>query len=214
MNQIKDMEWPFISSAEFLEVYPSLTIDEQIDFIRAYLVEGIPYIFRYQPISYETLRTQISNMMQIPERDICLVGSSKLGYSLIPKKFGTKVRYNSDFDMLIVAEDIFNNLILDYKSWLYDMYNGKIQPANIYELRIWLENIQLIDESILWGYINHWFIPYDTRYTSTSALYWSLSQILKSNANIIKGRKVTFRIYKNWKSLIQNLNHSLKYLIS
>ena len=114
----------------------------------------IPYYFSTQPAIYSQLIEHLSQGLQVPEEDICIVGSARIGFSLSPYKYGVPFHRYSDIDIVVVSQDIFDRSWIDIltrrrKRWRtlqnttqdpleahqhkHFIYNGWIYPRSIYE---------------------------------------------------------------------------------
>lgn len=206
-------EWPWIHSSCFKEVYSDLSTEYKLHFIRTFLIEGIPFRFKDAPRNYENMVGHIGRVLNIDKNNVCIVGSSKLGYSLAPSRFGDPIKPTSDYDALIVSEGLFEILVKNYQSWLNDLANAKIRPYSKKHLSIWIDNIRQLDSSIHFGYINNWYLPPNKKYECAHSLYMCINRVKKTNNFITDNCKLTFRVYRNWKSVEMNLAYSLQYLL-
>lgn len=71
--------------ADFKNTLKSLEL-EQILYL--YLIEGTPYIFKNNNAKYQVFRKSISSSLDVPIKNIVIVGSARLGFSLNPYHFG------------------------------------------------------------------------------------------------------------------------------
>ena len=75
-------------------------------FVRAWLTEGIPWVFRDAAALYEAFRRHIATRMAVDGHDVTLVGSARLGFSLRPAQLGRAYRDGgSDFDVATQMPD-------------------------------------------------------------------------------------------------------------
>nr|WP_312216836.1 hypothetical protein [Clostridioides sp.] len=96
-----------------------LSID---DIIKKYIMLGTPYIFKDNEHQHYELLRKIAGFFNISERDVFIVGSSKLGFSISPKKLWNKIDWNededSDIDVVVISDKTFDRYwksILEYK---------------------------------------------------------------------------------------------------
>lgn len=84
-------------------------------FIRHWIVDGTPYLFRDEPMVYEEIRRKMGKDLSTCPTNVGIVGSAKLGFSLTPRKklreFDAK---NSDIDLFVVDRYFFANLCAEY----------------------------------------------------------------------------------------------------
>ena len=58
-------------------------------------------------MKYVIFREQVAERFDVGYRDVCIVGSAKLGFSPTPEKFGRSFHENSDVDVVIISEEWF-----------------------------------------------------------------------------------------------------------
>ena len=56
---------------------------------RLWISEGIPFAFRKCPGLYGEVRDSLAKGLELDAKQISVVGSGRLGYSLAPKRWGT-----------------------------------------------------------------------------------------------------------------------------
>jgi hypothetical protein len=132
------------------------------------------------------LKNSIAKHFDIHSRDIEIVGSAKLGFSLNPDKIGKVFNAGSDIDLVIVSSELFDAmwrslLILEYR----ENYNLDKKGQEL--LRECLGTIRD-------GYISPNRFPSIFKYHN----YWwkifnSLSSKPKYNTQKVRGR-----LFKNW----------------
>lgn len=98
---------------------------------------------------------EISNGLEVPKEDICVVGSGRIGFSLSPDNFGTPYSQYSDLDIVVVSSVLFDQSWLDIVgkrhgqwsslSWAvrdnvrghrerHHIFNGWIYPESVAEV--------------------------------------------------------------------------------
>jgi hypothetical protein len=108
-----------------------------------------PYVFETKPANWDTFRDSLYNGLGVPRANIKIIGSGRFGFSLSPWKSLGKFRDNSDIDVLMVSEALFDELwfallraayprypiteTLD--AWLKDrrneVYTGYLTPSDV-----------------------------------------------------------------------------------
>lgn len=95
------------------------------DIINKRIIFGVPYIFKDSEDKYYDLKNVVSNFFNVNHRDVFMVGSSKLGFSLAPNKLWYSIDWSeekeSDIDIVIISNEVFNRYwksILEYKDKL------------------------------------------------------------------------------------------------
>lgn len=73
-----------------------------------YLLFCVPYIYRDNEDVYYELKEEISNYFKIQQTQIYIVGSAKLGFSISPNKRFKNLNEDSDIDIAIIDERLFD----------------------------------------------------------------------------------------------------------
>jgi hypothetical protein len=84
-------------------------------FVTARLLEGTPSVWNDQ-IDYMTWRHIVAEQLTVDPAEVQLVGSAKLGYSLNPGKNFTKFHDESDFDIAIISNSLFEKAWAELRS--------------------------------------------------------------------------------------------------
>lgn len=92
--------------------------DEILDFSRKFILHGIPYVFRDREEDYFEFRNRISKHFKIDYYQVNIVGSAKLGFSY---RKGTEFSYDSDIDVAIVNEALFDKYLKYIRDFQYDL---------------------------------------------------------------------------------------------
>ena len=111
-----------------------------------YLLYGIPYIFESNEDIYFQLKEEISEHFGIQQTQIFVVGSAKLGFSIAPHKLFKHVNEDSDVDVAIICDSLFDyfwketykyNITIvsrneeedrNYRMFLDYLYKGWVRP--------------------------------------------------------------------------------------
>lgn len=109
-------EYP--SADEFKRILLARSLDSVV---RDYLFQGTPFAFRDQPALMDTLRDHLcrDESLNLSRRDIIVVGSGKLGFSLNPYNFPRCFTDDSDFDVLVVDAGLFDTVWTAMLRWHY-----------------------------------------------------------------------------------------------
>lgn len=183
--------------------------------IRLWLSEGIPYAFRECPAIYESIRSLIAMRLDISPKDISLTGSARIGESLAPNKLGQPFDSNSDLDIFIVSENLFNRLKEDFMNWSFAFENGDKKPANETERRYWLDNYEKGSKNIGRGFIDSNKIPNHDEYKTArevSQTMWLVTEKMNNTPNAPKVSKASVRCYKTWYYHINQVSLNLQEL--
>lgn len=223
MNQFKLSE----KAKKVVERYPNhitllkwlidLEKTEKSNFIRQWIAEGIPFVFKEYPLLFQEIRRWLSNYLDISECAINIIGSGKIGYSMSPSDFGRKFNHSSDLDFSIFSTDLFQRCVNDFKTW-YDEYStGYILPKNPNEERYWKDNYKNLPNNIERGFIDPYKVPSMKRYKSISSIrqsQWLIKAKLNKVSDFIGVRACSIRVYKDYFSFCRQLEININYMIN
>ena len=95
---------------EFEELLRTREVDWIID---KHLFGGPPFYSSDQPDVHDRMIRALSTGLKVPRRDICVVGSARIGFSLSPPRFGEPFSQFSDIDIVVVSSALFDPSWLD-----------------------------------------------------------------------------------------------------
>jgi hypothetical protein len=84
------------------------SIDSHDVLAKVFILEGTPYVFETSPMKYMIFREQVADRFDVGYQDVCIVGSAKLGFSPSPIKYGKSFAEESDVDVVIISEEMFD----------------------------------------------------------------------------------------------------------
>lgn len=93
-----------------------------LDFARKYIIHGTPYVFNEREDEYYDFRDRISKKFNIEYYQVYIVGSGKLGFSYLK---GTNFGYDSDIDVAIVSEELYNVYLKHVRNFQYALERSK-----------------------------------------------------------------------------------------
>lgn len=96
--------------------------EKRLLFVKKFLFHGTPFVFEKKEELYFDFRNRIANKFGIGFHEVFIVGSAKLGFSYYKN---TKFNYDSDIDVVIVNENLFEHFyskIADYQYQLDRQY--------------------------------------------------------------------------------------------
>lgn len=174
---------------------------ERLGIIRLWITEGIPYSFKDRCIR------------NIHAKEITLVGSARIGYSLKGVKWGQQFSNRSDLDFTIISEHLYSALVRDFQNWVNDFRSKRIVPLSSHQLQNWLHSIETTDRNIEKGYIYSKNLFPNRKYPAVSRCYYALSQVkpILNDVDLISNKAdVSLRFYANWDSCLRQNNINLK----
>jgi hypothetical protein len=93
--------------------------------VRQYLFTGLPYAFKSEPETCVALADHIHRELKVPAENVFVVGSSKTGFSLNPDHFGAPFGENSDIDVAVVGQELFDSAWRILRAWHYPYRIGR-----------------------------------------------------------------------------------------
>lgn len=201
------------SSEQIRDVFTNATETERQGIIRLWITEGIPFAFKDHPLIYEEVREFISKGVNVHSKEITLVGSGRIGYSLKKKVWGREFTNTSDLDFTIISNDLFTRLVFDFKKWAGDIESKKLLPHSSNELKGWLGSIEVVDKNIPQGFIyTKNLLPYNN-YPTVRKCYNTMSILqdrLLTTENAPKISDISVRVYSNWKTCVRQIQINFK----
>lgn len=187
-------------------------------FVRLWLTEGTPYAFIRCPEIYEDLRRWLANRLNACPKDITVLGSARLGYSLKPEpNYGRPFGEKSDLDLALVSASTFEDFRKMFFNWEYDYDNGFVKPRNQKERGYWDENKIFGRMNLPRGFFDSNKLPNFDRYPVAQRVnhsLWCLKEKLKITPRAPEFKNASVRIYRDWKSLVCIVSYNLKWALS
>ena len=202
----------FPSSNDLLEILGDCSGSDRTAIARQWLSEGIPFAFKECPAIYESLRLWLSLKLGVKAKEISLVGSARLGWSLAPRKLGKPFDRESDLDLFVISQRLFLLTCKDFCRWNSDYVNGRISPKNKNEEVYWPDNNRRGSGLIERGFMDAKLIPtrggYD-RHNIHNTM-WALVEKLKATVTEPKICRASLRCYDSWASFEDQISRTLK----
>lgn len=169
--------------------------------VNSLLLEGPVFYFKQDHRRYFDFRNKISAKLNVHPNNIEIVGSARLGFRLKLEKLGEPFGADSDIDVVIVSNDLFEQV------WLQLIFIRK---------QVWHDltpkertNLKECRENIYWGYVRPDRIPTKIDF---SRWWWPIFEQL-SNCDDYDRRKIRGRLFKSWKHVQMNYHYSIQRLI-
>jgi len=185
-----------LSSEEFVE---RLIKEPLARVVQQYIFEGTPFAFRDAPDTLTLLESHLGAALGIQRNDIKLVGSAKMGFSLNPDNFPRRFGDESDLDVVIVSERLFDLVWHTVLKWNYPRRPPNRLPSP--DSR-WARDRR---RELYWG----WFLPDKIGYEGLSLpdvlvpirdLSTTWFNAFRSLAQYpeLAAREVSGRLYRTW----------------
>ncbi len=96
---------------EFLEHFKECLSKEKPELlVQEYLFDKSPYFFEKNPELLIDFREEICKTFSVHPQNFSIIGSSKLGFSLNPRKLFEPFSDISDIDVVLISEELFQDL--------------------------------------------------------------------------------------------------------
>lgn len=186
---------------------------ERLGLAHLWLSEGIPHIFTSSPAVYQQLRSELSRKLNVGVKDVSVVGSSRVGFSLADYKFGKKFSDASDLDLCVVNSSLFESLKSETETFIADVKSGFTTSGKAHVQQHWNDSCECLPDNILKGFIDIKKIPaikgkYDQVCLIKNTIYL-VSLRLQSTQNVPRFTSISIRCYRDWQSMVDQVARSL-----
>lgn len=184
---------------------------------RLWLTEGIPLAFRNCPSAYEQMRAWLGIQLNLCPKEITLLGSARLGFSLAPPKFGRPFDAASDCDLSAVSEQLFQRLAESFDVWKRDYSEGLVHPRNNRERAFGDDNVLFGERNLPLGFIDPGKLPTFNPYPIVQNIQqamWALTKKLEVTPEAPSPQKASIRVYRTWQALVSRVSLNLHLAVS
>lgn len=180
---------------------------------RLWLSEGVPAAFNSCAPVYEDLRGWLASQLRVHSKEVTLIGSARIGYSLAPPpEFGRPFSDRSDLDLSVVSGDLFGRVAETFEAFAADYRSGAVMPRTARERELWDENLAFGARNIPKGFFDPDKVPSFERHPlaqQVSQAMWSLLKKLDATPGAPKVRKASARVYRDWASFVNRVSFNL-----
>ena len=170
---------------EFAAILRVQPLDSVLD---TYLFEGLPYSFAEQPRLHQRMIRSLSRGLNVPQQDICIVGSARLGFSLAPDRYGEPFSDLSDLDVVIVSTELFD------PSWLDILTNRRVPWSELRQAT----RTRLIEHREKYHVYNGWIYPNSVAEALDIGERWLSTFNGLSTIPDLSSRRIGGRLYRTW----------------
>lgn len=206
----------YTTAQELIKAVKSFNFHEKKGFLHQWISEGIPFAFKDTPLLYESIRLWLASLLEIEAKEITLIGSARIGFSLSPPPdYGREFGDHSDLDFSIISYKLFNKCMSDFDNWAKDYKGGKVVPNNSREKYFWQQNLQEVPKQFNRGFIDPYKVP--NRYPTISKIndtLWKLQEKLKATEIAPKVKNASIRIYSDWSAFSRLLKINFEHVMS
>ena len=198
---------PFHQAASYRAFQASLS--------RLWLSEGIPYAFRSRPAVYEAIREWLAERLDVHAKDITIIGSARIGWSLSPQHPWRPFSPTSDLDLSVISSSLLTRLSTVFDTWAHDFESGALHGFPDGLTRFWPGNVAFGRRNIPRGFMDADKVPRLPQYPFSQLCGQSMYLIQRavSSSDLgIQPKKVTIRVYRDWAVFIRRLQMVLPEL--
>ena len=180
---------------------------------RLWLSEGVPFSFKDNPGVYDAIRCWLALRLEVNPKDVNLQGSTRIGQSLAPNKFGQEVNEASDLDLFVVSEDLFGRTKDEYLNWSSDFEKNRVKPRNDREARFWMDNHKRVPKTLERGFIDPHLIPLLEKYPLAIKIIDGTDMLVKKMSvtpGAFQPSKASIRVYEDWNAFVRQAAINLK----
>lgn len=182
---------------------------------RLWISEGIPFCFQGRPMLYEVIREWTARRISIHPKELTIIGSGRIGYSLAPvPKLGREFGDHSDIDFAAVSPNLFDRACVELDMFRSDLQSGLIVPDTERKRVLWPEIASDLDRTRTQrGFIDTWKIPTLNRYPLARCITqtcWEMCEKLRVTDDKIQVKKSSLRVYRDFSSFIRQLRINLR----
>ncbi len=215
--RLSNLPNPFPTPDQLRDALRNGTRGDREIFVRLWLSEGVPFSFRNCPALFEDLRGWLGNRLDVHPKEITLIGSGRIGFSLAGGiKYGKEFGDDSDLDFSVVSHSLFSLLTQSYYQYVDDYYSRRIVPSGEKEAELWKENINVCGKNIRRGFLDVNKIPNRRSYPVVRNIMismWFLDKRLKETPEAPPITHSSVRIYRCWSSFIDQVSLNLCYVL-
>jgi hypothetical protein len=168
------------------------------EIVEEHMVRGIPFAFQENAEAYNLLLGTLSAELHLNPESITMVGSGRIGFSLSPDSFGVPFSSESDLDMLVVSEELFD------KAWFDMLKLGRKYPGLELKVRRWVDAHRV--NNIYWGFIQPEKLP---GVVQIAAEWFRAFRGLSRHAEFAH-REISGRLYRTWDHVQVHQLHTLR----
>lgn len=181
---------------------------------RLWLTEGLPSAFRTSPAAYEDIRGWLGARLNVHAKQITIIGSARLGYSLAPSpKFGRPFDEKSDLDLSVISGELFQRIASAFDTFCADYRAGTVAPRTRHERTLWNDNVAFGKRNIPHGFFDANKIPNFDRYAVVQRVnqsMWALLKKLEATPEAPRVHRASTRVYRDWQAFVDRVSFNLK----
>ncbi len=182
----------YINDNSESDIYNKFLLGQEVWYFEKFVQSENPLLF------YDKFKKLISKELSIHFNSVSIIGSAKTEYSFSPKKNFKQFNEESDFDVILVSDSLFNRF--------WSAYNNISRES-------WLHDYQKITSNIFRNFIS--IKEEDKHYNNESLMDWqrklsSFRTQLQLEYKIYN--EINYRIYSSWNAVDEYHINGIKKL--
>lgn len=157
------------------------------------MFHGLPAVFDNRESDYFDFRQIIGEKFGIGFQEVFIVGSGKLGFSYIK---GTQFSYESDIDVVVVNDQLFEKYYLNICDYQYQLDRFKKIPTEK-ELNMYNRFLQYLVK----GWMRPDLLPYSFQADAIKSDWFDFFKSISYGQSSIGNYKVNGGLFKNYQYL-------------
>lgn len=166
---------------------------KRLIFIQKFLFHGIPSVFKNREDDYFEFRNRIANKFGVGFHEVFIVGSAKLGFSYYKD---TQFSYDSDIDVVIVNEKLFEEFYLKISDYQYQL-DRQYKTVDLKELKIY--NVFL--RYLVKGWMRPDKLPTSFQVDLLKSEWFDFFESISYDRSEVGNYKVAAGLFKNYEYL-------------
>ena len=216
-ESLQKLSDPHPAPEKFREALRGISRRSREEVVRLWLTEGAPFAFRARPVIYEEMRGWLGACLNVCPKEITVVGSARIGFSLARSQFGRSFSRESDLDLSIVSEVLFGAIAETFSRWRQDYREGRVHPRSERERALWEQNLEFGERNLPSGFFDANKIPTFDPYPLVQRIQqtmWALTKKLEVTPDAPTPPRASTRVYRNWQDLIRRVSFNLYTVLS
>jgi len=164
--------------------------EKRIRFVQKYLFHGTPHIFHNRESEYFEFRNKIANKFNVGFHEVFIVGSAKLGFSYYKN---TDFNYNSDIDVVIVNENLFEEFYFKITNYQYQL-DRQFKNVDLREVDVYTQFLRYLVK----GWMRPDKLPTSFQVDLLKSEWFDFFKSLSYGRSEIGNYKVAAGLFKNY----------------
>lgn len=215
--------WP-IEPATFREAILEANEAELDAMVRLFVTEAPAIVFQQFPLAYEYMRHFVAGRLFIDPKDVCLTGSSRVGFAMpckpssdSDKIWGRKLAEHSDLDLFAVNPKLFQRCVEDVEYVELDkaISHKATEAERQLERERWREKAHNVRRCLERGFFDTRHMPEGkSAPPTTKGIESAMGALHRSWQRFgyqpLAKKRPSLRVYKSWKHARGQLGINLR----